>query len=209
VAARILDPAVSTTQQKGIYIAANAPDEAHATNKLPDFMATLMDKGVLGNKSGGGFFKKDGKKRLVLNPSTGDYTPAEEIKLPNLDYIDEVSRFYHEARYEEGIHAFLAADGDEAKIARKVIAGYISYAFHRAGEVTQTITGIDTIMGAGFNWAPPSVLVDTMGATAAVNMIAEAGLPVPEILEAAAKSGEPKKFFNDPRVNTGKFFVAG
>ena len=55
------------------------------------------------------------------------------------------------------------ATGDEAALARKVIAGYISYAFHRVGEVTDTITGIDLIMGFGFNWAPPSVLVDTFG----------------------------------------------
>ena len=60
------------------------------------------------------------------------------------------------------MQVFLGAEGDEA-IARKVIAGYISYAFHRVGEVTE-IDGIDRIMGMGFNWAPPGVLVDTIGA---------------------------------------------
>jgi 3-hydroxyacyl-CoA dehydrogenase len=187
----------------------NTADEAQATVKLPDFMATLMDKGVLGNKSGGGFFKKDGKTKLALNPTTGDYTPVSEIKLPNLDYIDRVSQLYREARYEEGLNLFLSAGGDEAAIARKVIAGYISYAFHRAGEVTETITGIDMIMGSGFNWAPPSVLVDTMGAPAAVEMINKAGLPVPANLADAAKSGQPARFFDQPLVNIGKFFVAG
>ena len=39
------------------------------------------------------------------------------------------------------------------------------------GEVTQTIAGIDRIMGFGFNWAPPSVLVDTLGPDATVAMI--------------------------------------
>ncbi len=187
----------------------NAPDEAHATNKLPDFMASLMEKGVCGNKSGSGFFKRDGKARLALDPSTGDYKPVEDIALPDLGYIDEVSDLYRMARYEEGLAIFLAAEGEEAAIARKVVAGYISYAFHRAGEVTETITGIDMIMGAGFNWAPPSVLVDTMGAGAAVKLIDAAGLPVPEAISAAASSRTPKKFFNQPRVNIGKFFVAG
>jgi len=187
----------------------NAPDEAHATNKLPDFMASLMENGVQGNKSGGGFFKRDGKTRLALSPSTGDYKPVDDISLPDLGYIDDVSDLYRMARYEEGLATFLAAPGEEAAIARKVIAGYISYAFHRAGEVTETITGIDMIMGAGFNWAPPSVLVDTMGAAAAVEMIGAAELPVPEALSAAASSGEPRKFFNQPRINSGKFFVAG
>ncbi len=188
---------------------ANTQDEAHATNELPKYMAALMDKGVMGNKSGGGFFKKDGKVRLALDAASGDYKPVSEIKLPNLDYIDDVAHMYSQGRYEEGISIFLDAEGDEADIARKVIAGYISYAFHRVGEVTETITGIDMIMGAGFNWAPPSVLVDTMGAAAAARMIDEAGLPVPKAIISAVESGTPKAFFTHPHVNVGKFFVAG
>ena len=188
---------------------ANTQDEAHATNELPKYMADLMEKGVLGNKSGGGFFKQDGKTRLALDPASGDYKPESEIKLPKLDYIDQVAELYSQGRYEEGISVFLDAEGDEAAIARKVIAGYISYAFHRVGEVTETITGIDMIMGAGFNWAPPSVLVDTMGAAATVRLIDEAGLPVPKAIASAAQSGKPNRFFAHPFVNTGKYFVAG
>ncbi len=186
----------------------NAADEAHATLKMPDYMANMMASGVLGNKTGGGFFKKDGKTRLALNPSSGDYVPESEIKLPDLSYIDEVARMHSVGRYAEGMALFLAADGDEAKIARKVIAGYISYAFHRAGEVTATITGIDMIMGAGFNWAPPSVLVDTMGLGPAVSMIEQAGLAVPSNLADAASAGSTEKFFNHVQVNVGKYFVA-
>ncbi|MDE0884684.1 MAG: 3-hydroxyacyl-CoA dehydrogenase family protein [Myxococcota bacterium] len=186
----------------------NTEDEAHASLRLPDYMANMMEAGVLGNKTGGGFFKKDGKTRLALNPSSGDYTPESEISLPDLAYIDEVARLHTVGRYAEGMALFLAAEGDEAAIARKMIAGYISYAFHRAGEVTESITGIDMIMGAGFNWAPPSVLVDTMGVGPAVAMIEGAGLPVPSNLAEAAAAGRVEKFFNHPQVNIGKYFVA-
>ncbi|MFP6656517.1 MAG: 3-hydroxyacyl-CoA dehydrogenase family protein [Myxococcota bacterium] len=187
----------------------NTNDEARETNKLPAFMAKLMDQGVLGNKTGGGFFKRDGKKRLVLDPATGDYTPEEEIKLPDLGYIDEVSAFHRDGRYQEGMAAFLNAEGEYAKIARGVIAGYIAYAFERVGEVTETIDGIDRIMGLGFNAAPPSVLVDAFGAQGVVDMIGEAGLAVPRALAEAAKTGKPSRFFNHRRINVGRFFVAG
>ena len=186
----------------------NTADEAHATMKLPDYMAKMMEAGVLGNKSGGGFFKRDGDVRLALQPGSGDYVAESDVKLPNLGYIDEVARLHSVGRYAEGMAAFLAADGDEADLARKVIAGYVSYSFHRAGEVTETITGIDMIMGAGFNWAPPSVLVDTMGIGAAVAMIEGADLPVPAILAESAASGRNEKFFNHEQVNIGKYFVA-
>ncbi|MFP6607194.1 MAG: 3-hydroxyacyl-CoA dehydrogenase family protein [Myxococcota bacterium] len=188
---------------------ANTDDEAHATLELPGYMAKLMDKGVLGDKTGAGFFKRDGKTQLALDVASGDYTPVDDIKLPDLSYVDGVAHLYHQGRYEEGMQVFLAADGDEAALARKVIAGYISYAFHRAGEVSETITGIDLIMGAGFNWAPPSVLVDTMGPASAVEMIEAAGLPVPEAISKAAASGEPDRFFEHPVINVGKYFVAG
>ncbi len=184
-------------------------DEAHATLELPAYMARLMDKGVLGDKTGGGFFKRDGKKRLVLDPASGNYRPEEEISLPDMSYVDGIAKLYAQGRYEEGMQVFLDAQGEEAAIARRVVAGYISYAFHRVGEVTDTINGIDRIMGMGFNWAPPSVLVDTMGAAAAVEMIEKAGLPVPGALVEAVRTGEPGRFFNHPSINVGRFFVAG
>lgn len=99
----------------------------------------------------------------------------------------------------------LAAKGAEASLARNVMAGYIAYSFERVGEVCESINDIDRIMGMGFNWAPPSVLVDTMGASNAVAMIREAGLAVPAALADAAPD---TTFFNHPTINTGRFFVA-
>ena len=188
----------------------NTDDEAHETLKLPPYMDKLMERGVLGNKTGRGFFWKDeNKQRHALDPVSGDYKPEAEVKLPDLGYIDDVSRLHNEGRYTEALQVFLAAEGPEADIARRVIAGYVSYAFHRVGEVTETLDGIDRIMGMGFNWAPPGVLVDTMGAKASVELIERAGLPVPGLLAEAAASGEPRRFFEHPHINVGRFFVAG
>ena len=145
----------------------------------------------------------------AVDPASGDYRPESEVKLPDLGYIDAVADLHHQGRYREALHTFIEADGDEAALARKVIAGYIAYAFERVGEVTDTLDGIDRIMGMGFNWAPPGVLVDVMGAEAAVRLIDGAGLAVPEALAKAASSGDPAQFFNDPRISKGRFFVAG
>jgi hypothetical protein len=64
-------------------------------------------------------------------------------------------------------------------------------------------------MGMGFNVAPPSVLVDAIGAKGVVDMIRAAGLDVPEALDRAAKTGKPERFFTHRRINVGRFFVAG
>jgi len=183
-------------------------DEARATLELPAYMAKAMGRGVLGNKSGAGFFKREGKTQLALDPATGGYRPVAELRLPRLDYVSRVAALHAVGRYKEGYQAFLAAEGDEAALARRVIAGYVSYAFHRVGEVTDTITGIDGIMASGFNWAPPSVLVDLIGVGKTVEMIERAGLAVPPILRDAARSASPPRFFRHAQLNVGKFFVA-
>jgi 3-hydroxyacyl-CoA dehydrogenase len=187
----------------------NTNDEAHGTLQLPDYMDKLMERGVMGNKTGRGFFMKEDKVRHVLDPVSGDYKPESEFSLPNLDYIEDVSALHREGRYRDALAVFLAADGHEAALARKVIAGYVSYAFHRVGEVTESIDGIDRIMGMGFNWAPPGVLTDVMGAAATVEMIEKASLPVPANLAEAARTGTPARFFDQPHINLGRFFVAG
>ena len=183
-------------------------DEAHETLHMPAYMSKLAAAGVLGDKAGGGFFKKSGKDRLVLDPASGEYRPATGVARDDLGYIDAVARSYSQGRYEEGMRTFLGAEGEAASIARKVVAGYIAYSFSRVGEICESITDIDRIMGAGFNWAPPSVLVDAMGPGAAVTLITGAGLAVPKALSDAASSGRSTPFFVHPTMNPGRFFVA-
>jgi 3-hydroxyacyl-CoA dehydrogenase len=184
-----------------------APDEARETLRMPDYMRKLMEKGVLGNKSGSGFFKR-GEEKLALDIDTGEYVPAKQAKLPDLSFIRKIANLHRVGEYRRAMEEFVRAEGPHAALARKVIAGYIAYAFHRVGEVTETITGIDLIMGAGFNWAPPGVLVDLIGLRGAVEMIEKSGLAAPAILAQELSRGRKERFFKDPRFNTGKFFVA-
>jgi hypothetical protein len=64
-------------------------------------------------------------------------------------------------------------------------------------------------MGFGFNWAPPSVLVDVIGVKETVGLIEKAKLPVPKILADAAKAGRTERFYTNPAGNIGRYFVAG
>ena len=131
--------------------------------------------------------------------------PKSSIARPDLSFIDAISSLHRVGRYVDGMRVFAEATGPHAEIAQKVIAGYIAYSFQRVGEVTDDISGIDRIMGFGFNWAPPSVLVDTIGLKPTIKMIEKAGLAVPPAL---ANAQEGTTFFDDPQVNVGKFFVA-
>jgi len=187
----------------------NAPDEAHETLRLPDSMARLCESGTLGDKSGGGFFKQQDGNRLVLDLATGEYAPESEIALPPLDFIDEVARLHSQGRYREGLAVFLAAPGEWAGCARRVIAGYIAYALARVGEVCERLSDLDRIMATGFNWAPPGALVDWMGPGAALRLVENSGLEAPALLREAARDAQGARLFRESHINIGKFFVAG
>ena len=187
----------------------NAPDEAHETLRLPDSMARLCESGTLGDKSGGGFFKQQDGNRLVLDLATGEYAPESEIALPPLDFIDEVARLHSQGRYREGLAVFLAAQGEWAECARRVIAGYIAYALARVGEVCERLSDLDRIMATGFNWAPPGALVDWMGPGAALRLVENSGLEAPALLREAARDAQGARLFRESHINIGKFFVAG
>lgn len=192
---------------------ANTRDEAHAHFKLPGFMEKLIAQGHLGNKTParGGFFKrvKDGKQTtmFVLDPGTGHYVEAKAHPVPPLPFIEEIRALHRVGRYRDAMRKFATAPGVEADLARRVIFGYVSYALNRVGadEVVRQPRDVDLIMGFGFNWAPPTVLVDIVGVTETRKALEKYGLPVPGVL-AAAKPGEP--MFREKFVNIGRFFSA-
>jgi len=82
----------------------------------------------------------------------------------------------------------------------------VSYGLARVGEVVAAPRDVDRIMGFGFNWAPPSVLVDTLGARRTVALLEAAGLEVPRAIVDAAE--RKTKLFNEPNVDSGRFFFA-
>ena len=87
----------------------------------------------------------------------------------------------------------------------RILLGYISYGLGLVGEVVERPRDIDRIMGFGFNWAPPSVLVDAIGPGRTIVLLEKARLPVPMPLLEAATSQRP--LFNEPTIDSARFFV--
>lgn len=187
----------------------NTNDEAHACFALPAYMDTLMASGHLGDKTPakGGFYRRvrDGKKTevYVLDPGKGEYRAAHDSITDPPDFVVRMKRLNRSGRYREALAVMLEATGWEADLLRRVILGYVSYGLNRVGEVVKEPRDVDRIMGFGFNWAPPSVLVDLMGTRQTIAALERAKLPVPKVL-AEHRSGT---LFNEPHVDIGRFFV--
>jgi hypothetical protein len=117
-----------------------------------------------------------------------------------------MKRLHRVGRYREAFDVFATAEGADATLLRKVILGYVSYGLGRVGEVVEKPADVDRIMGFGFNWAPPSVLVDVIGARRTVKLLEAAKLAVPRVVADAAE--RQVALYDEPNVDIGRFFQA-
>jgi 3-hydroxyacyl-CoA dehydrogenase len=186
---------------------ANTRDEAHEAFALPGYMGEIIAAGHLGDKTAdkGGFFRRRGRgKEAVteaLDPRTRGYVAAE-VKLPEI--AARMKALNQIGRYRAAIDVLAEANGADAALMRRVILGYVSYGLNRVGEVVEAVADVDRIMGYGFNWAPPGLLADLLGARRCVRLLEAARLPVPRVLVAAAEKNQ--SLFTLPHVDAGRFF---
>jgi 3-hydroxyacyl-CoA dehydrogenase len=175
-------------------------------------MARLIASGHLGNKTPGkgGFYKTEGKgsdaKRFVLDPKSGDYRPQNVIEIPEV--VKQMRALHRVGRYRDAMDVFATAPGKDADLMRRIILGYVSYGLGRVGEVVRDASGVDRIMGSGFNWAPPGLLVDIMGPARTARLMQQIQITVPPVITVAAAQTPPAPLFTDPHVDHGRFFVA-
>nr|HEX4316330.1 3-hydroxyacyl-CoA dehydrogenase family protein [Kofleriaceae bacterium] len=170
-------------------------DEAHASFRLPDYMRRGIERGHLGRKTRelGGFYRVVGKgelaERMVLDPASGDYRPFEAPPVPT--FVERMRAAVRACDHAGALDALCRADGDDAALLRRVLLGYVSYALCRVGECVTAARDVDLIMGFGFHWAPPTMLVDAIGAGRTAGMLDAMGLPVPPVVDDAARTGRP------------------
>jgi 3-hydroxyacyl-CoA dehydrogenase len=187
-------------------------DEAHASFALPAYMQRGIDRGHLGRKTRdkGGFFRVEGKGadavHFVLDPATGNYRPLAEVMPPVPSFVERMKFALRDGQHSQAFDVLCTSDGRDAHLLRRVVLGYISYALARVGEVVERARDVDRIMGFGFNWAPPSVLVDAIGARRTVELLEREGFIVPPALSAAAAAGKP--LYEEPHEPARFFTVA-
>jgi len=183
----------------------NCEDEAHASFKMPAYMEKGISEGRLGDKTPerGGFYRKSGKETLALDPKTGSHAP---LKRPApIEFVEKMKSLNHVGCYREAMAVLREARGADAELCRRVVLGYVSYGLGRVGEVAASAADVDSIMSNGFNWAPPTAIVDLLGARETIAMLTGLGLAVPPVVEQAAASGA--KMFSGGVLEYGRAFV--
>jgi 3-hydroxyacyl-CoA dehydrogenase len=184
---------------------ANCKDEAHDSFAMPAYMNAALANGCMGDKTpeSGGFYRRAGKDVFVLDPKTGGHDKLQ--KPESIEFVEKMKQAHRVGRYADALRIFADAKGADADLCRRVVLGYVSYALNRVGEVAASAADVDTIMSYGFNWAPPTAIVDLLGAKNTVAMLQKLKLTVPKTVEQAAS--RDAKMFSGGVLEYGRTFV--
>jgi 3-hydroxyacyl-CoA dehydrogenase len=183
-----------------------AEDEERDVFKLPDFMASMIDKGLLGNKSRKGFYKKEmieGKRQIFYyDYATGEYKSLEKPKFASVEMVKLVDD------PRQKIRAVVGGTDKGAEYAWKSLRDTLIYAFNRIPEIADDIVNIDNGMKWGFNWKiGPFEMFDAITVQAFIKRAEKDGVAVPDALRDVETfyrfNDEGEKEFFD--IVTGKY----
>jgi 3-hydroxyacyl-CoA dehydrogenase len=175
----------------------------------PPFIASMLERKWLGDKTGQGFYKKvkasnGEEERLGLDWRTLEYRPSVRVKFPSLDVTknsDSVA---------ERLCAVLANDPKKDRAAAfywHVLPELWNYSAHRVPEICDDIVGIDEAMKNGFNWElGPFEMWDAVGVAATSEKMKAAGGTLAPALEKLLASGNTCWYRDDDSVPSGRRF---
>jgi 3-hydroxyacyl-CoA dehydrogenase len=177
-------------------------DERHEVFETPAFLKKMVDNGWSGQKSGQGFYKKEGKEILALDLDKMEYRPKEKVRIDSLGAIRGMDKL------EERLEHLAYADDKAGNLFWKVTAATAIYAANRLGEIADDIVQIDNGMKWGFaNDMGPFEVWDAIGVKKSVERMVKEGMKVPawvgDMLEGGRESfyafdGDGSRTYWDP-----------
>ncbi|MBW1840844.1 MAG: enoyl-CoA hydratase/isomerase family protein [Deltaproteobacteria bacterium] len=177
-------------------------DEARDSFRLPEFIGKMIEKNLLGKKTGGGFYKTDltpewKRIRKVIDPETLEYAEYDPPDFPCLAEAKAAKTL------PEKIKAVVYGDDKGAGFAWKVVADNLIYAANRIPEIADTIVEIDRAMTWGFNLEMgPFETWDAIGVKTSVVKMEKEGFDVPEKVKKMIESGHASFY----KTEDGKVF---
>jgi len=168
-------------------------DESREELKPPEKLEEMQEKDLLGNKTGGGFYKRDKREGKtvfdVLDLETFEHHPVENPEIPIAKEAQQQGDLASRLR-------FLIDKADEdrhARYIRDTLLPYMAYASRRLPEISDTLEDADHAMEWGFaHQTGPFRTWDLLGVRETVekmqSMDIEVGAWVKEMLGAGNES---------------------
>jgi 3-hydroxyacyl-CoA dehydrogenase len=175
----------------GIDVATAVADHCHAdlagdpdreTFDVPPIMRGLVERGALGEKSGAGFFRRDGAEILALDLASGEYRPRRRIG----SAAAQMAR--NESDLAKRLRMLIGSPDVAGEFLRRALAANLGYAARVGPEIADGVADVDAAMRWGFGWElGPFQTLDALGADAA-QLLPEVRVPSPAYENGSAWS---------------------
>jgi 3-hydroxyacyl-CoA dehydrogenase len=196
---------------------ANVHDE-RSDLRLPEFFTQMLQRKWLGDKTKGGFYKKNvgrapapaepGKEdeRMALDWKALEYHPRQKPKFAQLDMAKNIEDTGARLRMLLGLDGGSPQKNDKAgAFLWSALSDLWTYAANRVPEISDSIVEIDRAMRLGFNWElGPFELWDAAGVETTVARMKKEGRPVAANVEKLLSSGQKTWYTDDAKSPSGR-----
>ncbi|HMX22237.1 MAG TPA: 3-hydroxyacyl-CoA dehydrogenase/enoyl-CoA hydratase family protein [Accumulibacter sp.] len=115
--------------------------------KSPTWLSALIGKGALGQKSGGGIFRKAGRDIMVLDGASMDYRPS------TLGAAPEVEQILKNRNAAERFASLRASSHPQAQFLWAMFRDVFHYSAYHLAEIADNARDVDFAMRWGYGWA--------------------------------------------------------
>jgi 3-hydroxyacyl-CoA dehydrogenase len=180
-------------------------DERREVYQPPDFLVRMVEKGIVGDKAGQGFYKKDRQApggRLALDLESLQY---RELIEPDFAELAEIKRI---PEIGPRVKAAIATDSPAGRFLWSLLSELFLYSANRIPEVCDDIVALDTVMKAGFNWKRGIFeLWSDIGVEETARRMESDGKTLPPLVEKVLAS--PSKSFYGAQEGEPTYFDLG
>jgi len=170
-------------------------DERRESFRIPEFMEKMVERKLLGDKTGGGFYKKVGNEITTLDVTTFEYRPQQKAKFASLDAAKQIENL------AERLPALVYAGDKAGDFLWRTMSETGAYAANRIPEIADNIVEIDNAMKWGFahemgvfeKW-------DAIGVERSVARMKEEGRAVPANVEKMLGTGAKSFYMSENGV---------
>ena len=181
---------------------------------LPAFFHKMLEQKWLGDKTGGGFYKKqktssNGDGRLALDWRTLEYHPRKKASFASLEMarnIDESGKRLRTLLGMDNGASSGAKKGDKAgQFLWTALADLWTYSANRIGEISDSIVEIDRAMKLGLNWEMgPFEMWDAAGVDKTLSRMKHEGRPIAPRAEKLLSGGNKTWYTEDHHAPSGR-----
>ncbi|MHB8837440.1 MAG: 3-hydroxyacyl-CoA dehydrogenase/enoyl-CoA hydratase family protein [Gemmatimonadaceae bacterium] len=124
---------------------------------LPPWVHEIVKRGWLGDKTGGGFYKKEGKDIRTLDWHTLEYVPQVRLSTPEIDALLKLPAAERIAKVRD-------LPGKYGDFLRKMLTIVAYHTARLAPELAHDIAGVDRALEWGYGWeVGPFRVMDALG----------------------------------------------